>query len=629
MSSGIFNIGTSALNAAYTALRTAGNNIANVNTPGYSRQETVFTSQQGDFTGSGFVGRGVMVADVRRVYNDFLTSQAHQAQAGAAQSQTRSLQLAQVAGLFSDPESGIGANIDGFFRAMQDLTQRPGDVAVRQNALSAGRLLADRFSDIGSRLQEMRNSTFRQLRLEADSVNRLAVEVADLNEKIALARGNGRAPNDLLDRRDNAIRRLNESVRVTTVAQGDGSINVFMGSGHPLVVGAQPGAIDLVPDPVDPQVYLIGLKAGATVLPLQSGEVGGGRIAGLIDFASLDLPQAENELGRLALTLATKFNEQHELGNDRNGQPGGLFFKAINPTAFAAGTNTGTGTVTVSVADPAQLVASDYRVDFSGGNYTLTRVADGRTWTSAAPSFAQDGLNISLAGTAASGDRFTVQAVRNAARNFDVALSQPAQIAAASPVQATVPSTNIGSLAIEDLVVLAPRNTNVAQAATVNFALVGGVMQYTITAGGATSAPQNYTAGTPIVFNGWSLTTRGAPSAGDSLSIGPNTGGVGDNRNAVKLAQLVNLPLVDGGQFGGAYAGLVARVGGQMQGVDAFNAAQSALLEDALSAESAAAGVNLDEEASRLMQYQQHYQAAARMMQVASRIFDDILTLGR
>ena len=88
MSSGIFNIGTSALNAAYTALRTAGNNIANVNTPGYSRQETVFTSQQGDFTGSGFVGRGVMVADVRRVYNDFLTSQAHQAQAGAAQSRS-------------------------------------------------------------------------------------------------------------------------------------------------------------------------------------------------------------------------------------------------------------------------------------------------------------------------------------------------------------------------------------------------------------------------------------------------------------------------------------------------------------------------------------------------------------
>jgi flagellar hook-associated protein 1 FlgK len=285
--------------------------------------------------------------------------------------------------------------------------------------------------------------------------------------------------------------------------------------------------------------------------------------------------------------------------------------------------------VTVSVADPAQLVASDYRVDFSGGNYTLTRVADGRTWTSAAPSFAQDGLNISLAGTPASGDRFTVQAVRNAARNFEVALSQPAQIAAASPVQATVPSTNIGSLAIEDLVVLAPRNTNVAQPATIDFALSGGVMQYTITAGGVTSAPQNYTAGTPIVFNGWSLTTLGAPSAGDSLSISPNTGGTGDNRNAVKLAQLVNLPLVDGGPLGGAYAGLVARVGGQMQGVDAFNAAQSALLEDALSAESAAAGVNLDEEASRLMQYQQHYQAAARMMQVASRIFDDILTLGR
>jgi flagellar hook-associated protein 1 FlgK len=629
MSSSIFNIGTSALNAAYTALRTTGNNIANVNTPGYSRQETVFTAQQGAFVGSGFVGRGVMVADVRRVYNDFLTSQAHQAQAGAAQSQTRSLQLAQVAALFADPESGIGANIDGFFRALQDLTQRPGDVAVRQNALSAGRLLADRFADVGARLQEMRNSTQRQLRLEADSVNRLTVEVADLNEKISLARGNGRVPNDLMDRRDNAIRRLNESVRVTTVAQDDGSINLFLGSGQPLVVGARPEALDLAPDPADPQVYLVGLKSGAGVLPLRPGQIGGGRIAGLVDFAALDLPQAENELGRLALTLATKFNEQHQLGSDRNGQPGGRFFDAISPSGFAARTNAGTGTVAVTVTDSTLLMASDYRIDFSGGNYTLTRVADGRTWTSAAPSFAQDGLTIALAGTPASGDFFTVQAVRNATRSFAVAAAQPTQIAAASPVKVTAPASNIGSLTVEDLVVLAPRNANVAQPATIDFALAGSVMQYTITAGGVTSAPQNYTAGVPIVFNGWSLSTRGAPSAGDSLAIGPNTGGVGDNRNAVRLAQLVDLPLVDGGKLGGAYAGIVARIGGQMQNAEAFQAAQEVMLEDALSAESAAVGVNLDEEASRLMQYQQHYQAAARMMQVASRVFDDILSLGR
>jgi flagellar hook-associated protein 1 FlgK len=627
MSTGIFSIGNSALNAAYTGLRTTGNNIANVNTPGYTRQTLVMTPQVGAFLGGNYVGQGVAVADVRRVYNDFLTSQAHQAQAAAGAADTRALQLSQVSNLFADPTTGIGSNIDAFFRSVQDLTQRPGDASVRQAVISAGNLLAQRFNDVGARMQDFRDATKRQLRLEADSVNRLAAEVADLNNKISLARGSGRDPNDLMDRRDNAIRTLNASVRVTPVAQDDGSLNLFLGNGQPLVIGAKASVMDLTTDPINPQNTRVGIRDGNSVIPIDPDLVGGGRIGGLLQFATSDLPRVENELGRLATVLASKFNEQHQLGNDRNGNPGGLFFKAMTPQAFGAQTNTGTGSVTVAIADATQLVASDYRVDYAGGNYRLTRASDGMSWTSATPTFSQDGLNISIAGAPAAGDIFTVQAVRSGSRAFGMALSQVSEVAAANPVQVTVPSTNLGSVVVDDLSVVGPtRNPLLTQAATINFI---SPTQYTITAGAVTSAPQTYTSGTPINFNGWSLTLRGAPAQGDSLSVGANVGGVGDNRNALKLAQLMNTPLVDGGQLASAFAGVVARVGGDTQSAQVFNDAQKTMLTDALNAESSVAGVNLDEEASKLMQYQQQYQAAAKLITTAGRIFEEILSIGR
>ena len=187
MSNGLFSIGTSALNAAYTALRTASNNVANVNTPGYTRQITVLQPEVGTYIGGNYLGQGVSVADVRRVYNDFLTQQAHQAQAQASGASARHEQLAQVANLFADPTTGIGTAIDSFFRAVQDLTQRPADPAARQALLSAANLMTGRFNDVGDQLQAMRNGTDRQLRLEIDSVNLATREIANLNNHIALA----------------------------------------------------------------------------------------------------------------------------------------------------------------------------------------------------------------------------------------------------------------------------------------------------------------------------------------------------------------------------------------------------------------------------------------------------------
>lgn len=639
MSTGIFSIGTSALNAAYAALRTAGNNVANANTPGYSRQITVLTPQVGTFLGGNYVGQGVAVADVRRVYSDFLAQQAHQAQAAASQSDTRYLQLVQVSNLFADPTTGVGSTIDQFFRAVQDLTQRPADPATRQALLSAANLMAARFNDVGDRLQEFRNGTDQQLRLEIDAVNRAAREIAELNDKIALARGAGRSPNDLLDRRDTAIRRLNESIRVSMVEQDDGAVNLFLANGQPLVVGNRASEVGMTIDPIDPQNVLVGIRSGASVIPLDPDRIGGGKIAGLLQFRTGDLPQIENELGRLAVALSAQFNQQHRLGDDRNGQPGGDFFAPLAANAFAAGTNGNPATtLAVTFADATRLAASDYRIDYTGGTYWLTRLADGaRIDASTLPgftasggnvAFTYEGLRFALAGAPpANGDVFLAQPLRAAARSFDVALAQPAQIAAASPVQAQVPATNLGSIVVDDLSVVGPtRNAALANATTITFT---GPNTYTISDGVTTLTGQTYTPGTPILFNGWGLALRGTPQANDQVTVGANVGGIGDNRNALKLAQIANLALVDGSQLAGAFAAVVARVGAATQSADIYNAAQQSILQDAVNAESAVSGVNLDEEASRLMQFQQQYQAAAKVVATAKVIFEEILSIAR
>jgi len=530
-----------------------------------------------------------------------------------------------VDNLFADAETGLGSAIDAFFQKVQGLSQQPADPAARQALLSAGNQLVARFGDAGARLQEFRNSTDNQIRLEVDAVNRYASQIASLNSQIALARGSGHEPNDLLDQRDAAIRSLNESVRATTVEQSDGSVNVFLGSGQALGVGGRTMKLAPQVDPSDPQSIQIGIQDGNGLSVIAPELIGGGKIGGLLQFRTEDLPAVENELGRLAVTLSDQFNIQHRLGDDRNGNPGGDFFNLFQPVAFPASTNGNPATaINVGFTDTTQLQASDYRVDYAGGQYTLTRLADNQTWTSATPSFNQDGLAITLSGTPpANGDTFTIQAVRGASRSLSMAITQTSEIAAASPVRASLSASNTGSLGVDALQAVGPtRDPALANATTITFT---SATTYDISDGVTTLTGQTYAAGTPILFNGWQLDLHGTPSAGDQINVAANTGGIGDNRNALALATLQSRALVGGGQLGGAYAAVVARVGAETQNAQSYGKAQDAILQDALDAESSVSGVNLDEEASRLIQFQQQYQAAAKVIATARAIFDEVL----
>jgi len=143
-----------------------------------------------------------------------------------------------------------------------------------------------------------------------------------------------------------------------------------------------------------------------------------------------------------------------------------------------------------------------------------------------------------------------------------------------------------------------------------------------------TSASQNYVAGTPIAVNGWSMVTSGTPSAGDSIAVSATGAQASDGNNAVALANLQNQSLVSGSPLATGYAALVADVGGMAQTANTVQTSQQQVLSSATSAEASVSGVNLDEEATKLIQYQQQYQAAAKVISTASTLFNTILNLG-
>ncbi len=651
MSSGLFAIGSSALTATYTALQTTGNNIANANTPGYSRQLVAFAPQVSSGVAGTYIGSGVTVANVTRAYNALLTQQVDSAQAGASQTSTRASLLNQINNMFSSTSSGLGAAVDQFFSQVQTLTQQPSSLAVRQTMLSSAQQMSASFNDAYGQLAQMQQSANQQIAQEILKVNSTTTQIAKLNDQIAIATAAGGSPNDLLDQRDQAVQTLNQSIGVTTMKQTDGSVNVFLANGQPLVVGDQVSKMGMGTDPNNSQNIVVGTLDGTTVVPLSASNPGGGNIGALVQFSLQDIPNVENQIGRLATTLASQFNQQNKLGQDLNGNPGVNLFTPMSPTVIASNRNTGSAAITASFSDTSKLQASDYRLQAvpsgsgSGLAYQLTRLSDGQQTTLNTLPATVDGITFQVGGgTPKAGDMFTIEPVRTGATSLNVAIAQPQQIAAASPIQTSIPASNTGSLSVASLAVVGSTNNvnltdfsvagslpnaNLADSVTLNFS---GPGSYTITDSttGTTYPPTgsySYTSGQPITFNGWNLTLLGTPAAGDQVNVVPNLGGTGDNGNALALAQLQNRNLIDGGQLGSGYAAVVAQVGTMSANAQSDQQNQATILQDAVNAQTSVSGVNLDEEAAMLLQYQQQYQAAAKVISIASTLFDQILSV--
>ena len=255
MSNGsLFQVGVSGLIASQSALATVGHNISNANTDGYSRQQVQLDAIPGQGSSVGFIGKGVQVSTVTRVVDQFLTNQVQVSNSNYSRANTFNSLASQVNNLLADSTSGLSPALTSFFTSLQGVANDPSSTPQRQVALSNADSLVASFHNLSSSLDNINSSLNQRLQVAVDSINSLASSIANLNKQITVqqARAGGQPANDLLDQRDQAIKKLSSLVGVTAVSQEDGSVNVSVGNGQSLVVGAQSMALQVVPNAQDP-----------------------------------------------------------------------------------------------------------------------------------------------------------------------------------------------------------------------------------------------------------------------------------------------------------------------------------------------------------------------------------------
>lgn len=518
----ILGVGQSALAAAQAGLATTGHNIANAATPGYSRQVVVQASAGSQNTGSGYIGKGASVVDVTRVYNELLAAQVRSAQSAQVQSQTYYSQISIIDNQLADSAGGVSPALQDFFNGVQNLASDTNAPAARQALLSSAEALAARFQGLDGQLKELAQNVNGQIDASVSSINAYAQQIAKLNDAIEKTMGTseGKAPNDLLDQRDHAISELSKEVKATVVKQGN-SYNVFIGNGQPLVVGAKPQTLMITSSLTDQGRLEIGYKSnsGQTVR-LAESMFTGGRLGGLFEFRANSLDIAQNSLGRVAIGLATNFNEQHKLGQDQTGALGGDFFVVASARVDPSVKNDQTlpvGDVDASITDVSKLTTSNYRVRFDGTDYTVTRLSDNKELYNGLvfpEGNEYDGVTITEGSPIRAGDEFLIRPTADGAANFAVAINDVTKIAAAAPIRTAAPTTNTGTAKISAGTVNSFNNK-----VTIKFTSGTAFDVVDNTTGVTLASNVAYTAGNKIDYNGWSVQISGVPVANDTFVI--------------------------------------------------------------------------------------------------------------
>jgi flagellar hook-associated protein 1 FlgK len=627
--SSILSIGQSALSAAQAGLATTGHNIANASTPGYSRQSIVQSSVTGQNLGQGFLGAGTQVVDITRAFDSLVTSQLQATKSSQSSTSTYLSQLSNIDNLIGDNASGVSPAMQDFFKGIQDVSAAPQSAASRQSLLSDGQALSARFQTLNGQLVDANNSVNTQITASAAKINSYAKQISSLNDTIAKATAGGSTPNDLLDQRDKMVSDLSVEIKVNVVNDGKSGYNVFIGNGQPLVVGTKTYDLVAQTSPTDPSKIEVAYQGPAKNTILSESSLSGGTLGGLFDFRANSLDVAKNSLGRIAIVLADSINAQHKLGVDQTGAAGGDFFNEAVPTVSANINNTGTGVASASITSAQALTISDYKLQYDGSKYTVTRLSDGQSSTLSSIPQTVDGVQFGIAsGSPAAGDSYLIKPTVNGAADFNVKISDVKQIALASPVTTAIPVTNTGTGKITSGVINSSYLGS-PLASPVSLSFTAGATPGTGTLSGFPSGTTvAYTAGSPISFGGITFTINGAPANGDVFKISPNTSGTGDNRNAVLMGSVQTAQTVSGSTtLQTAYASMVSLIGNKTRELGVIKSSEDKILSAAIASQQSVSGVNLDEEAANLLKYQQAYQAAGKLMQTASTLFDVLLSL--
>lgn len=622
----MLSIGLSALQAYTASMATTSNNIANANTPGYARERTDLSAVTGTNNASnGGIGAGVQIQSVQRVVSNFYQTQLVVDSGNFGRINTLSTYASQVDAWLSSANSGLAQPMQSFFNDLNVLSQSPTSSAARQTVMADAQNLTSSFNSLQSSLTGMETQVNSAMTNTVNQINQYAQQLASINQQIASQTvPGGQPPNALMDQQQAALQQLSSLVGISTISNSNGTVNVYIGTGQSLVTDSSVSTLGTQADQFG-QGPDITLTIGASTQVITQ-QVSGGQLGGELDFKREVLDPAINQVGLMAVGLSSAVNTQQGLGMDQYGQLGQPLFTTPLVQTVSSTQNTGGASVSASIYSTSQLDASDYTLSYNGTQWTITDQSTGTqtvmagAGTSASP-LTGAGISVVLSGTAANaGDTFLIQPTKLAAGTLSLATTDPARLATASPLQTSPAATNAGTGTISAATIVNVANPNLLTTSVITFL---SPTTYSIDGGPA----QTYVSGQPITGAGWQVTISGVPSTNDSFTISANNGSSTDNTNAVALAGILNQKILTGGtnSLASANSVLVSSVGAQAATAKAQLTATTAQQTQDQAAQQSISGVNLDEEAASLTQFQQAYQAAAQIISTSNTLFSSLL----
>ena len=688
MSFNLLNIASSGVRASSELLQTTSKNIANVNTEGYVRERTEFTTMV-----DNQVGRG----ETYRLLNEFAQSQLNRDTSNKSFFDQFITEANRVDTIFSEESNNLSTGINSLFNNVQEALNQPSSTVARSLVMTDAQSLIDQMDRLSGIVLDQKSVVNEQLEIFSDEANSLIQSISTLNQNIAAVNGTNNAADasSTYNERDKAIRDLSELIDIETLDGPNGEKLVFMGTGEAVVM--QNGAFNLFSMTGDPdpnfKEFTLDVNGGKAVpLEVDVSKLKG-KIGGLLAFRDDILVPAQNQIGQMGLAIADAFNEQNKLGMDATGQLGGNIFNIPSVGAYAYQANTGDAgmTATVEPGKGSELPASDFIITYTSATSVSIQPVDNKGEPLGDPSVADipaDGiinaddirnavpyqaatattpevlatvkdsfglqLNIDTTKTGNVGDQFQIKLNSDSASSITLATGRAEDLALASPIRTanSIDNTGTATISAGEVTSVTSGGFTTAPGLTnggITLVKTGTANEYQISDENNTATtiiippPGNNVlsqAGTPYSDYGFDFDIEGTPATGDTFTLEFNEGGFDDNRNGLKLADLQNGELVrlnvettatadNHKTFNQAYSGLVSDIGVITGQAITSGSAFNALAEQSEAWYESLSGVNLDEEAANLLRFQQSYSASAQVLAAAQEIFDTLLNAAR
>ncbi|MGO3786986.1 MAG: flagellar hook-associated protein FlgK [Pseudoalteromonas prydzensis] len=668
MSFNLLNIANSGIRANSELLQTTSKNIANVNTEGYVRERTEFTTMI-----DNQVGRG----QTYRLLNEFAQKQLNRDTSNKSFFDQFVSEASRVDQIFSEKSNSLSTSINSMFNNVQEALNQPSSTVARSLVMSDAQNLIDQMDRLAGIVSEQKAVVNEQLEIFSEEANTLIESISSLNQEIAGVHGtkNEADASSAYNERDKAIRDLSKLIDIETLDGPNGEKQVFMGTGEAVVM--QNGSFNLFSISGDPDANFKELRLdvnGGKAVPLDIDPTKlKGKIGGLLAFRDDILVPAQNQIGQMGIALADSFNQQNRLGMNANGELGGDIFDIPTVSAFVYQANTGTANMsaTVEAGKGSELPASDFVITYTGnpnevsiqpidnkgeplGSASLAVIPPSGIIDSAAITSGESfGLELNVTGAGNAGDQFQIKLNSGAAGNISLTTGRGEDIALASPIRTAdgLDNTGTGTISpgdVSDVTTGSFTNPLGLANGPINIVKTANANEYQLTDGNGTTTftvtpPANNIlaqAGPPYDGYGFDFNIEGVPATGDTFNLEFNEGGFDDNRNGQKLADLQNTDLVrqnvvasasadNHKTLNQAYAGLVTDVGVVTSQAKTNGAAFDALAQQSEAWYESLSGVNLDEEAANLLRFQQSYAASAQVLTAARAIFDTLLSAAR